>query len=302
MENNAGKRSSSHRIMRKAAAVAFMMLAATVAPVLAQCALGQKVPSKPTSTSDWQAAVGGKMSFDVASAKPNKSADEPTSNFPLGPGDIYAVTGGRFCATSTTVLNYITFAHKLNGQQRQRIASALPGWVSSDRFDIGARGQANATKDQVRLMMQSLLADRFKLVLHHETQQSPALALVVAQGGKLGPQIQVHSDGSECMPAAPDSSQASVSGQPSAPSSTSGLQLPAIPCGGVTQLTASAPGRIRIGAKNIPIALLAQPFTRPQTGIDRPVFDRTGLSLANSSKSCGNGSLIKSAAMPLPPV
>jgi uncharacterized protein (TIGR03435 family) len=52
----------------------------------------------------------------------------------------------------------------------------------------------------MRLMMQSLLADRFKLALHHETRQSPALALVFVKDGKLGPQLQSHSDDNACIP------------------------------------------------------------------------------------------------------
>ena len=35
-----------------------------------------------------------------------------------------------------------------------------------DPFDIEARAAGNPTKDQMRLMMQSLLADRFRLRVH----------------------------------------------------------------------------------------------------------------------------------------
>lgn len=43
-----------------------------------------------------------------------------------------------------------------------------PGWLDSDRFDIEAKAAGSPPQEQVRLMLQSLLADRFKLALHRE--------------------------------------------------------------------------------------------------------------------------------------
>ena len=54
----------------------------------------------------------------------------------------------------------------------------------------------------MRLMMQSLLADRFLLSVHFETQTVPALALLLVKPGKLGPQLRPHSEGPAC-PAEP---------------------------------------------------------------------------------------------------
>ena len=62
--------------------------------------------------------------------------------------------------------------------------SQLPKWAITDRFDIQGRAQGNPTKDQMRLMMQSLLADRFRLAVHYETRQVPVFALIVDQPGK----------------------------------------------------------------------------------------------------------------------
>jgi uncharacterized protein (TIGR03435 family) len=93
------------------------------------------------------------ISFDVTSVKLNKTSDQPNFNFPLGPGDVY-----------TSV-----FAYKLMGDQVQSVLSQLPGWATTDRFDIVANTDgdpAKDTKDQMRLMMRSLLADRFKLATH----------------------------------------------------------------------------------------------------------------------------------------
>ena len=56
----------------------------------------------------------------------------------------------------------------------------------------------NPTKDQMRLMMQSLLADRFKLAIHTETKQGPVFALLLMKPGKTGPQLQPFADDGSC--------------------------------------------------------------------------------------------------------
>ena len=58
-----------------------------------------------------------------------------------------------------------------------------PDWLSTQRFDILAKMPEGSTKDQAPLMLQALLAERFKLVVHRETKERSVLALVVAKGG-----------------------------------------------------------------------------------------------------------------------
>src|ERR1039458_3016198 len=58
-----------------------------------------------------------------------------------------------------------------------------PKWLDSERFDIVAKIPKGATKEQFQLMLQNLLAERFKLTLHHETKELPMYALVVGKGG-----------------------------------------------------------------------------------------------------------------------
>ena len=151
----------------------------------------------------------------------------------------------------------------------------FPSWVTADRFDIEARAQGNPNKDQMRLMMQSLLANRFKLAMHTENRPKPVYALVLAKAGKTGPQLQAHPDDASCSAAPQDPAGTPVA---AAPSSTSGLQLPLIACHANFYLPASAPGRLRRGGRDVTLALLANTITQPNTGVDRPVFDRTDLS------------------------
>jgi uncharacterized protein (TIGR03435 family) len=65
-----------------------------------------------------------------------------------------------------------------------------PGWTSTDGFDIEAKVApadvptlAKMTFEQRRTMFQSILADRFKLAVHHETRELPIYVLSIAKGG-----------------------------------------------------------------------------------------------------------------------
>ena len=61
-------------------------------------------------------------------------------------------------------------------------------WIHDERYDIVAKAPANATNDQIPHMLQTLLADRFKLITHRENRVLPVLALTLAKGGpKFGP-------------------------------------------------------------------------------------------------------------------
>ena len=63
-----------------------------------------------------------------------------------------------------------------------------PGWMQSERYEIDAKADGNASRDQMFLMLQSLLEDRFQLKIHRETRDLPVYALVAAKGGlKLPP-------------------------------------------------------------------------------------------------------------------
>src|SRR5216684_8699142 len=58
-----------------------------------------------------------------------------------------------------------------------------PDWMAAERFNITAKLPDGATKDQVNVMLQALLAERFKLTVHRETKERPVYALIVGKGG-----------------------------------------------------------------------------------------------------------------------
>jgi uncharacterized protein (TIGR03435 family) len=229
---------------------------------------------QPAPAPDWQTAAGGPQAFDVVSVKQNKSGLPPSgdpvnSNVPLGPQDLFTPTGGLLSATNMPLFQYMIFAYKLTPNQVQAVMAQLPKWATANRYDVQARVAGNPTKDQFRMMMQALLADRFKLAVHYEMKQVPVLGLVLDKPGKLGPQIQRHPDDSPCSTAIPTVAQGAV------PTVAGGFPEP---CGAVAGLPASTSGRIRFGARNMTMTAIATFFSIPQlSGADRPVIDKTGL-------------------------
>jgi uncharacterized protein (TIGR03435 family) len=65
---------------------------------------------------------------------------------------------------------YIAFAFKVwpSGEIRDAMLAHVQKWVTTDQYVINAQAEGDPTKDQMRRMMQSLLADRFKLAVHFE--------------------------------------------------------------------------------------------------------------------------------------
>jgi uncharacterized protein (TIGR03435 family) len=112
-------------------------------------------------------------SFDAASIRPSK---------PMGPGDrigLSLMPGGRLSITNFTLKQLITFAFDL---KRPQVLGG-PGWIDADRFDIEAKPETAADIRQGRRIVQTLLAERFKLTFHRETREMPVYALVVARNG-----------------------------------------------------------------------------------------------------------------------
>jgi uncharacterized protein (TIGR03435 family) len=106
-------------------------------------------------------------------------------------GDISAVndrTPGRFVTINSPLRFVLLYAYRL--QDYQLIGA--PQWALLTRYNITATYAADgsAPQDDVRVMVQKALADRFHISVHHERRDVPAYALVLARkDGKLGPQL-----------------------------------------------------------------------------------------------------------------
>jgi bla regulator protein blaR1 len=154
---------------------------------------------------DWQTMAGGKLAFEAASVKLSTEDQQTPPSMPLDAGDRYYPTGSYFRA-DVPLWSYIQFAYKLwyPAEEQKKEIARLPKWVTADRYSIEARAAGKPTKDEFRLMVQSLLSDRFKLAARFETREAPVLALTLVKAGKPGPKLIPHADGRPCGdPAAP---------------------------------------------------------------------------------------------------
>ncbi len=126
-----------------------------------------------------QSTADERPRFDVVSVKPNKSGEVALS--------LDVQPSGRLVAGNIPLKQFVRAAYTL---QLYQIANA-PAWTESERFDITAlteRGLGGPTVwspgkfAPVQLMMQSVLADRFKMVAHMEPREAQTYALVVREG------------------------------------------------------------------------------------------------------------------------
>jgi uncharacterized protein (TIGR03435 family) len=202
-------------------------------------------------------AAQAPIAFEAASVKPNKSGDSDTSLRPQ--------PGGRFSATNAPVQLFITYAYQLQLFQLQ----GGPAWLRTDRFDVVARMEgdspvlpsASGEATPIMLAMRSLLADRFKLAVHWETQELPLYELVVARpDGKLGPNIRPAAV--DCVAMSAASAAAAKEGRVINPNTPD-----RVACG-----MRNSNGRFQFGGN--PMSLFA---TGLSNQVARTVVDRTGL-------------------------
>jgi uncharacterized protein (TIGR03435 family) len=272
-----GKKSPRLFVASCLALALILIIGLAPAPLMAQSASVQ-TPAVQPPTPQWQIDAGGKMEFDVVSIKVNNaglppSGHMPRSNIPRGPQDTFAPTGGLLSATNMPLLQYMVFAYKLTADQVKSVLAQQPKWATTEEFDIQARASGNPTKDQYRLMMQALLADRFKLAVHFETRQVSVFGLVLDKPGKLGPKLQQHPEDAPCSTAPPSTVSPSPGVAPNPPTVAGGYPES---CGAAAFWPAS--GRIHVGARNLTMATIATTFSLPQLfGVDAPIVDKTGL-------------------------
>ena len=144
-----------------------------------------------------QSESAARPQFEVASVKPNKSG-EPGLRLDIQPG-------GRFIAINIPLKQMIRAAYTL---QLFQIVGA-PAWVDAERFDVSAIADRDITVTTpwtpggkfalVQLMLQSLLTDRFKMVVHSNTRESQVYALIVDKA-EPGARDKLRSAAPDCAP------------------------------------------------------------------------------------------------------
>jgi uncharacterized protein (TIGR03435 family) len=113
--------------------------------------------------------------FEVASVKSTTHGQRDKDGVSHSSQNIHSP--GRFTAENSSLDELIRFAYQLYDYQL-----VGPRWLNDDSvcFDIEAKGPAGSSQAQVRLMLQALLVERFKLAVHRETRTLPVYELVSA--------------------------------------------------------------------------------------------------------------------------
>jgi uncharacterized protein (TIGR03435 family) len=125
--------------------------------------------------------VAQQPTFDVAAVKRNTMRGTATNR----------VSPGRVTFTNVPLQGLVRSSYGLEDFQ---MVGGGPDWVRVDRWDIIAKAPDHASQADLDAMMRSLLADRFKLIVHHETRRLPILALVTTRAdGRPGPELHASS-------------------------------------------------------------------------------------------------------------
>lgn len=192
--------------------------------------------------------ASGQSQFEVASLKVSrKNTAEPAVR----------ITPGRFQVANLTLRRLIVVAYKVKDFQ----LSGGPGWISSERYDIDAKTDGANGADAMLLMLQTLLEDRFRLRVHHETRVGAVYELTIAKNGsKL--------DQANCVPFDPNNLPKQTALSPSERRSQ---------CGGISRRVGELDG------DGMTIEDASGPAFQSLAGqfsliLDRPVINRTGLS------------------------
>jgi uncharacterized protein (TIGR03435 family) len=168
--------------------------------------------------------------FEVASVKLTPLPED--GHYAIG----YRFTANEFQATYVTMRQCIAAAYDVTSND----LITGPAWITSDsaRYSITAKAAAASPESALRLMLQGLLAERFQLKIHKETQERPVYALVVAKNG---------------------------------------LKLKAVPYEGADRDYGFRPRTTGLEVKHTSMAILAKALSTGPIGFDRPVVDKTGV-------------------------
>jgi uncharacterized protein (TIGR03435 family) len=135
--------------------------------------------------------VSAQSAFEAASIKPNT-----TGSF----GWSITYTADSLRATNATLASLIQSAYGILLDDR---LVAGPGWVRTSRFDVNAKAGRALPREQLRLMAQRLLENRFGVVLTRERREQQVYELHVARAdGRTGPDL--HRAPDDCIDSAAD--------------------------------------------------------------------------------------------------
>src|SRR4051794_31241129 len=212
--------------------------------------------------------VDNSLTFEVASIKPAPApvADGRGRIMMMGPsGGPGSKDPGRIRYPFMNLRSVLTIAYDVKTFQ-----IAGPATLDTERYDITATMPPTTTQEQFRVMLQNLLAERFKLTIHRETRELPMYSLVVAKNGpKMKESVEVAAPKDDAdagpPPLPPGGPKMGPDGFPIMPPGVWGR-------GGLMMMM--MPGRARLSGQQQTVQELAN---RLGQQLSRPVTDATGL-------------------------
>ena len=231
-------------------------------------------------------------SFEVASVK----VAEPPK--PDAQGHLFIMRGcrggpgttdpGTLTCTNTPLKQLLVRAYDLKNYQVEG-----PAWLETDGYDIVAKIPAETSKEQFNLMLQSLMAERFKVTVHRETKTLPVYVLTV---GKNGPKLKevdaatLEASKAAAAAAAPARGSTPLPPPPPPPSGSIGMTYStsvsgaAMGRGGMPAMAKGPTARMGMMVNNGSMVrtlsgylTMAQVVTSLSNALDRPVLDQTEL-------------------------
>jgi uncharacterized protein (TIGR03435 family) len=212
------------------------LLPILVSAAFVSTALAAQVPTPTPSTS--------RPTFEVASIKPNRSGETRSG--------ANAQPGGRVTVINVSLHDLVRNVYQLQSHELA-VGERAPSWITSERWDILAKGPEQATQRELLPLLQNLLVDRFALMTRREVRDVPVYALVVARSDRrLGAQMK---------PSTLDCAALAVAARDAAPGAarrcgrTSGpglIETLGVPLGDLARTLSAVTGRFVVDATELP--------------------------------------------------
>jgi uncharacterized protein (TIGR03435 family) len=117
-------------------------------------------------------APTGTLTFEVASIKPSTSGEDYIGIHPT-PG------GQRYVAARSPLKDFLYVAYQVKPEQ----ITGGPAWVETELYDLNAEAERPSSIEDLHIMLQNLMTERFKLCFHFESKEMPAYVMSVDKGG-----------------------------------------------------------------------------------------------------------------------
>jgi bla regulator protein blaR1 len=161
----------------------FFLAALTAAAILSPILFGFIDVPRVSAALMQDSGTKPAFSYDVATVKLSREGSTSET--------MILISQGKLTSQNFPLKDLIMFAYDVKANSQ---ISGVPDWVNSAKYDIDAKADEDTTAalkklppdqypQQVKLMIQALLADRFHLKVSHQTKDMPVYALVIATGG-----------------------------------------------------------------------------------------------------------------------